>query len=332
MNSLTAMVAAGFLKFFPFSLRHEPSPQLPVRYSKTLFIEGIPPELRDLFSRNAAVHSLHKSERGWSYREGDPLVPTRGICVEFEGLDQAFVYHLFVSKAASRDDERRIVHMMNWIPDDPPDLQQFRLWVAQSINQSAVGVIQHLLSDLVNAGQLHSLLLTSSPLIGELLASHPSTTSGLETDLARLSLQVDVPVLTSVSVADLMRVRSENGEAFQNFRRLLQRRVRDLRRIDDPSDLSLKLEEASHELTELQVQEVSAAINRVRREFAYEGLVAAASIAAILPTGGASLASLVGVGIKASGTLNRYLREARAHPAYFLWRLKKRARHCRQSA
>jgi hypothetical protein len=326
MKSVTPMVAAGFLKFLPFSWRHEPPLQVPIRYSETLFSEGIPPDLRPLFAGQVKVHSLHKSERGWSYRQGDPLVPSRGICVEFQGLPQTFVYHLFTSKAVSFDKEQRTVQMMNWMPDEPPDLGQFQVWVAQSINQAAQQVLRHLLMDLTNAGLLQAYLLTSSPFMGSLLAAHPSATSNLEADLARLSLQVDVPVLMSVTVDDLMRVRSDSGEAFQNFRRHLQRKVRDLRRIEDSSELAGKLEEASHELADLQVQEVAASIQRLKRELAYEGLIAAASIAAILPTAGASLIPLIGVGIKASATLNRYLDEARAHPAYFLWRLKKQVR------
>jgi hypothetical protein len=325
MKSVTPMVAASFLKFLPFSWQHEPPRQVPIRYSENLFIEGIPPDLRPLFARHVKVHSLRKSERGWSYRQGDPLVPSRGICVEFEGLPQTFVYHLFTSKAVSVDKEN-IIQMVNWLPDEPPDLGQFQVWVAQSINQAAQQVLRHLLMDLTNAGLLQSFLLTNSPFMGSLLAAHPSATSNLDADLARLSLQVDVPVLMSVTIDDLMRVRSDNGEAFQNFRRHFQRKVRDLRRIENSSELAGELEEASHELADLQVQEVAASIKRLKRELAYEGLVAAASIAAILPTAGASLIPLIGAGIKASATLNRYLDEARAHPAYFLWRLKKQAR------
>lgn len=215
--------------------------------------------------------------------------------------------------------------MVNWLPEEPPESDQFRIWVTQSINQSAQGVLRHLVKDLTNAGLLRSLLLTSSPFMATLLAADPRTTTDLEADMARLALQVDVPVLTSVSVADLMRVRTDSGEAFKNFRRALQRKVRALRRVEDRSELASKLEEASHELTELQVQEVAESIRRLKRELKFEGLVAAASLAAILPTGGASLLPLIVAGGKASATLNRYLSEAKAHPAYFLWRLQKQA-------
>lgn len=323
MKHLTPMVAAGYLKLLPFSLQHEPPPQIPIRYSETLFIEDIPTELRELFASKVDVHSLHKGEVGWAYREGDPLVPSRGISVEFQGLSQTFVYHLLASEAISSDDERGIVHMRQWLPDEPPELELFRVWVTQSINQSAHRILRHLLTDLTNAGVLRALLLTSSPFVASLLVAHPAASSDLDADLARLSLQVDVPILASVTVADLMRVRSSSGEAFDRFRRLLQRKVLELRRVTDRSELARLLEEASHELAELQVQEVAASIRRVKREFAYEGLVAAASIAAILPTAGTSLVPLIGAGIKASATLDRYLNEARAHPAYFLWRLQR---------
>ena len=325
MKALTPMVAADFLKFIPVSLQHESPPEIPVRYSETLFIEGIPKDLRTLFARYASVHSLQKSEGGWSFREGEPLVPSRGIHVEFQGLAEEFVYHLFASKSVSFDDETVIARVMNWLPEEPPETEQFRTWVTQSVNQASQRVLLHLVKDVTNAGLLRSLLLTSSPFAAKVLAADPRTTTSLEADLARLALQVDVPVLTSVTVADLMRVRMQNGEAFQNFRRALQRKVRDLRNLDDPSALAGKLEEASHELTELQVQDVAASIRRLKRELTFEGLVAVASLAAIIPTGGMSLLPLMVAGSQASATLNRYLGEAKAHPAYFLWRLQEQA-------
>jgi len=49
-----------------------------------------------------------------------------------------------------------------------------------------------------------------------------------------------------------MRVRTEEGEAFHNFRTELDKQLRYLRTIDDPEQASRKAKDAVHELVEFK--------------------------------------------------------------------------------
>ena len=321
MKTLTPMVAANFLKFSPISLSHEPPEKIPIRYSKTLFAEGIPPKLRPLFQERVRVHPLQKTDHGtWAYREGDALVPGRGICLEFEGLDRLYMYHLFATKLHSMDEESGMVRMINWIPDEPPTPEEFATWVNQSINQAAQDILRHAITDTAHAHLSKSFVCTDSPLIGELLAHRPGSVD-LKTELANLTLRLELPLLSQVSVSDLMKVRLDSGEAFASFRTALERELRSVRSINDPSDRERRLEEIRHEFEEVQLRDVRRAAARIRREFLGEGVLAFASVAAVLQSGEATVLGLTAAAISSYHTSMRYLHELRAHPAYFLWRL-----------
>jgi hypothetical protein len=52
-----------------------------------------------------------------------------------------------------------------------------------------------------------------------------------------------------------LRVRTDDGEAFQTFRLELEKQLRDLRLIKDPEQLRIKAENAMHELCEVQLNQ-----------------------------------------------------------------------------
>lgn len=320
MKNLTSMVAAGFLKFYPVSLHHELPEDIPLRYSQTLFSEGIPPQVAPLFNHHARISPLRWNEGGWQY-SGNDLSPSRGICIRFEGYDQSFIYHLLRSEVQSFDEQEGTVTIAQSLPEEPPGTDEFRLWCIQSVNQSAHEILRHTAADLHNATLSSSLLATGSPFIAELLAAHPHTHTNLQTDLARMAMQINVPVLASVSVDNLMKIRTEDGEAFLNFRMALQRHVRELRQILSADELTKRLEEVSHELMEVQLHDINNKIKRIKQELLIDGIIGTASLATVIPTGGTSLIGLILAGLKAASTAKHYLNEVKLHPAFFLWRM-----------
>jgi hypothetical protein len=332
MKTLTPLVAGGLLKFAPISYRSEPSEALPIRYSQNLFAEGLPPKAAELLRGAARVHALKRGDEGWFYRDGDPLQPSRGICVEFDGLDFSsgglpFIYHLFVSRVVSMDETTGRVQLEMTVPDEPPDPEQFSLWITQSVNQSAQRVLSELALDCATALQYQSMLCTHSPLIAHLLRPDPGVPSPVEAELAQIALQLDVPVLANASVATLMNVRQNNGQAFANFRTALSRGMRSLRSISDAADRARGIQDLAHEFASCQVQEVDAAIKRVKGELAIEGIAAIASLAAVIPTsaGSAGFFGLLGSVFSSGLTLKKYVSEIKGHPGYFLWQLKRAA-------
>lgn len=328
MKELTPMVAPGFLKFSPISFDHEPADPPPILFSESLFAEGVPPELLSFFWDRADVHPLRKDEGGgWSYKQGDPLVPCRGIAVEFSGLDELYVFHLFASEVLSVHEETRLVKTAMTLPDEPPDPEEFGAWVTQSVNQTAHRVLRRVLSDITRASLTNSLVCTRSPLVAELLSYHDEGPPGdLKADVARLSLDLELPIVEGASVADLMSVRADHGEALRGFRLALERQLKALRSIEDPEERRRRMEEVRHELEEVQLREVKREVRKVQRDLFGEGAAAAGVLGVFLTFGGAAMAGLFPAALAMYKTARRYFEEVRAHPAYFLWQIQKRGR------
>jgi hypothetical protein len=92
------------------------------------------------------------------------------------------------------------------------------------------------------------------------VAAHFDKTRSITSTL----MNIDLPFLADVELEKLMRVRTEEGAAFQNFRTELDRQLRDLRSIDDPEQASRKAKDVVHELTEVQVRDIN---NKLATDF-----------------------------------------------------------------
>jgi hypothetical protein len=131
------MVAAGFLVYAPISVLHEPPQQLPLLYSETLHAERVPEALRAWMRERVEVHPLQRSDDGyWYHRDGDPLVPARGIVVSFPEHPQKGIY--FLSEAqVIKAEGNRVEFVVQHLPETPPAPHRFSVWVEQSINLRA---------------------------------------------------------------------------------------------------------------------------------------------------------------------------------------------------
>lgn len=322
MKRLTPMVAANFLKFFPVRLRDPDANDLPIRFSPTLFAESVPSHFRQMFASRRRIYPMRStSEGGWAYNQETTLQPCRGLCIQYEGLDGAFVYHLLKSEVASCDDATRIVRMVQWLPDEPSTDAEFSTWVTQSMNQSAGEIVRHLCRDFEASLAARCMICTDQPMIADLLSLQDET--DLDKDLANLALKMDVPAVTDVSISNLMTVRVQHGEPFENFRVLLQRELRKLRDVADAGELERRIQEVGHEL-EAQLHDIRQQMRRIRRELIGEAATAVASLTASAFTGGTSLLGLAAAGVAGYSTLMKYLNEVRSNPAYFLWAIRSR--------
>jgi hypothetical protein len=275
------MTAARFLKFAPITAVLEPPDETPITYSANLYEDRIPDALRDWIRNHARVNPLrkHTGRDGWYWRPEDPIEVGRAIVVSFEGHEGAFTYFLFTTQAEPHPDgEEGHFVLTQWMPDTPPPLAQFQAWVTQSVNQSGGKLLEHLHVDMTHADHTGSMLLTQSELLGELLTMR-TVGATITKDLAQLALQLDLPILGQVSVDDLMNVRNDYGEAFHNFRLVLQRYLREIRTADR-GVIEKKLENLQHELQEVQVAEVQKEVRRVKREVLRSLVIGAVSLAA----------------------------------------------------
>jgi len=150
----------------------------------------------------------------------------------------------------------------------------------------------------------------------------PTLTTG------QLALQLKLPVLQRISVEDLMRIRSDEGEAFRRFRNSLRKRLGAVRHTGDRGGAEAMMRDIERELLDEEIPEVDRAVARLRQEKFVDVVVGTASLAAVVLAGDPSLASVMAAGATAAGlvqTVRRSVHEVRKHPAYFLWRMQRRA-------
>lgn len=329
MKSVTPMIAGNFLNFAPISLVHEPPKQLGIRTSETLFEEEIPAELRDFMSKRVSVHPLERipDGTGWRSNPKAPLKPTRAILVKFGDYPSPSIYHLFETRVTSFDETTRIAEFIQSLPDTPPDEQQFLAWVTQSINQSAGALIRHVESDILNASASGSLLFTNSDFTAELLReSFHVEQPAPEADIARLAMNLDLPLIQKIEIEDLMRVRANEGEAFQSFRLSLSSKLRDLRHISDPTTLRAKLQDYQHDLEQVQVAQVDQQMARLKLEFFPEIVAGIASLSATLVSPTISFLGAIAATTSTIQKAVKYRNTTTQNPAFFLWKLKQEAK------
>jgi hypothetical protein len=327
MKQLTPMVAGDFLYFAPISLLHEPPETLVLTASEALFEERVPASLREFFAKRARVQPLERMPGGgWRSNPKSPLGPTRSIVVGFDDYPQPYIYQLLDTKVLSFDEATGVAQIDQTLPDAPPSEEQFRAWLTQSINQSAGDLLRRTEADVMNAVASGSLLLTNSGLVADLLtegfrASPPTP----ETEIARLAMNLELPIVQEAGIGDLMRVRVSEGEAFDAFRLALKSKLREMRHVSDAETLKAKIQDYQHELEQVQVPQLGQQIARLKREFMPDIGVGLASLMAAVLSPNATLMGVLVAGFSAAQKAVRYVNTKTQNPAFFLWKLKKEA-------
>jgi hypothetical protein len=320
------MIEADYVKFLPISRIYEPPKSIELHYSDTRFSELVPPDLLAFFNERAHVRSLMKvKDVGWVVRS--TLEPCRGINITFNGHEsnKAAVYHLQEMAVAHVDEATRTVHMAVHLPETIPEREYFNAWVQQSINRTAGDMYRGLLTEFATSAECGAVYLTQSQFVFDLLQKLGTRSPGSIDYAATTLLNIDVPTLKDVDARTLMRVRMNDGEAFQSFRNALERGLMDLRTEEDGAKRAIKLDSMLRELTEIKLGEVDRQLSSLRKSALTEaGIALTAMTAAVCAPGaaGISLLALVAAAFQGFKTYEDYQRQAKQNPAFFLWKLK----------
>lgn len=324
LKSLTPMVAANYVKFIPATYVFEPPEQIPLTYSEKQYADILPQTILKFFHNNVIVESMKRVDQGL-ITEGK-LYPCRAINIRFNnhyGPEPGFSYFLFGMEYLSNEEKDQEIHVdvKLQLPDTVPDLQTFDNWVLQSINQSSKRLFDRILLESVITSHFEARYLSISPFVFELLGQTISVEQDIKTNTCNVMMNMELPFLHEVDMETLMKVRLEDGEAFQSFRLEMDRQLRELRLVNDPDELKIKAENALHEVTEVQLHQVSDKVKELKKRSKFEGAVLLAGLASAIQTGGWSL--LACAGAIASGYKSRleYQSEVKQNPAFFLWKV-----------
>jgi hypothetical protein len=326
LKALTPMVAANYVKLLPTSYFFEPPEQFPLKYSENGFEDAVPRPLLKFFHENADVKST-RMEGGSIIIDGSFKLG-RGIYVRFKdhGNKDSRGYQLMEQQIMPAKSGARTIRVSMYMPPWPPAKREFDHWVYQSINQTAGHLYRRVVLENTFAVRFGASYFTDSPFIFRLLEQVVPVKGTVKTNTANALMNVELPFLDDVDAETLMKVRQEDGEAFQSFRLELDKQLRDLRLVEDPETLKVKTENALHELGEVQVHQIKQKVASLKKSIFTDAAIAAASLLGAVQSGGVTLPVALLAAFHGYKSFAEYQRQKKENPAFFLWKVLKGSR------
>lgn len=325
LKAMKPLVKANCFKLWPKDVRADASPATEILYSECLFRDQLPHSVATLMRDRAVTRSVFVSG-GVSYVR-PTLDPCRMISITFRDGNPKSGYTYVLHRVASTDvdSETGSPRLLLSLPTTPPSDEDFQAWVEQSVNLAASTFCKSLLADFADAERCGASLNLNNSLSLNVLNTLSVDTGGLKSSAANALLNLKLPLLDDVDLDTLVRVRQEEGEAFQAFRRAFEVGVRELRATTDPALLKIRQENFVHELAELQVAECESKVVKLRKKLAIEAAVGILGVTAAIQTGGWSLLGALTAMMQGYKTYEEYAATRSTTPGYFLWRLSKQA-------
>ena len=323
LKALRPMIAANYVKLLPTSYFFEAPKELPFTTSKTGFSERVPDVLQNFFRDNAIVESV-KDRDGEMIIDGS-LELGRTISVRFRDHKDSsgMGFKLLKQEVHSVDREKRVADLSFFEPPYPPERDEFDRWVFQSTNQAAGHLYQRILLENLFAARFNCSYLSNSPFVFKLLEQIVPINKGIQSNTTNTLLNFELPFLDRVDIETLMQVRTEEGEAFQSFRLELEKQIRELRTVDDPEVLKIKIENVIHELSEVQVAQINRNLSHLRKKMLAEATLLVGSLAGAIQTSGFTVPIAVLAGLQGYKSVVEYRKQHRENPAFFLWKVLK---------
>jgi hypothetical protein len=321
MQSLRPMIAADYVKFYPSSFHSEPPEKMPVNFSEDGYESALPPKLMQYYRKNVVARSMRKIDKVLVV--DNELRIGRGLAIGFkdDNSDLFQLYHYWQQEVAKIDEDTRTVYFQMTLPEEDPPVEEWKNWVAQSINQSALGHFTNIIQDLSLCEELNASYITNSEFTINLLRQ-PNQAKNIKDYTAECVINLELPFLSNINTRDLMSIRQSDGEAFALFRRELEKHLRDARHESDPEKVRAKIDDIVHELRDVQLTRVEQKVRELKRGALAESLIAIGGLAGTVLTSGTSLAATLIAASAGYHTYSEYREKVRENPAYFLWKVK----------
>ena len=323
LKSATPFVAGDFLKLLPLRPIRPVGKPLEINYSPTGYEDALPAEVMRVFREAATVKSMTKVDGG--FRLEADLHPGRAINIDFgDSMGRAdFMYLLWQHEVIDMDEKTHVVRGTLTLPDDVPDTAYFEHWVKQSVNQAALELFTKIERQLAFAARLNAVIGSRSELTYRAVQKVVQPQSSIPVQTANTFLNLDLPVLAGVSAEEIMRIRRDEGEAFQRFRLLLDQKLSSVREKANPEEAERAAEYAVHELTQVRIDEIDTKLKGVKEKLAANAIIAGLGLAATVQTAGVGLLSTAVAVANIGKTILDYRQDVKRHPAFFLWKVLK---------
>ena len=320
LKQLTPMIQAAFVCVLPITALFEPPKVIPYRASLNGFSDVLPESLLNFFRDRSIVDSIRKTPEGMII-DGTKEIG-RGIFVRFKDHfgEDAMGYLLMEDYVSSGDKKNRTVESIMSLPDSPPDKVRYDAWVSQSINQTAEHSYKRMLLENKLAADFNASYLCNTPFEFELLEQFHPVDESIPDNTVNSLLAFDLPFMDSVDLRTLMRIRSEDGEVFQNFRHELDKQFRELRTLTNPDELRVRTENIWHEISNVQVEKINQKIRHLESQLKIDIGIGVAGLVGAVQTSGFSLIALGIAAAQGYRSYKEYQHQAKQNPAFFLWK------------
>ncbi|MDZ8056504.1 MAG: hypothetical protein RMX68_007290 [Aulosira sp. ZfuVER01] len=330
VKKLTPMVAADYVKLLPIDNFLEPPEQLPILYSENLFSDVLPQHLLDFFYKNTTIKSLERLPDNPQAFRLNELQACREILIQFnKHTDRSYGYILYETHFDILDKEERKFQAAMRLPDELPDIDSFTNWVNQSFYMSCKQIYDEVIWKNLIATRYRASYLSESQFVFDMLHQLFSPQTDISINTYNVLLKIKLPFLENIDIANLMKIRMNYGEEFQNFRINLDKQFRDLRLVKDPEELKIKAQNALHELTEVQLHTINHKVSQLRKtSLFYDGLILSASLVTAIQTGDwnmAGLSAIIATTLRSYKPFIDYSNQIKQNPAFFLWKVLKKS-------
>lgn len=315
------LILSGILNFYPVGLLHNQQKDIPLYLSENNFANSVPPAYKPFFAQKARVSNIKDN----IIKQGFDLELGRNIFVDFDGapFSRGMGFLLMESAFEETDKGKGYFNMSSHLPNELPSQSSFNIWVEQSINKTAGRIFEETLNEILFSKSFNSMYLTQNTFTSELLSIPYLPTNHISSDLANLALSLDLPIIGDIGLDALLKIRTDDGQAFENFRISLQSKLNELRLITNPVELSQKLENLKHELLEVEINSVNKAYRSIRKNLNIDAAILVGSLVSSYFTGGLTLVGAAGALLKGGTDFSKYFSEVKENNGYFLWKVKK---------
>jgi hypothetical protein len=324
LAAIRPMVEAGYVRLLPLEFLQEPPYPIPVTYSKDAWAHSLPPSTMKFCRDNAAVDGGQLTSKGQLIITGPLESPCRVIRIRFkDDPSLGYIYNLFHIKGV---DEKSHTVFSVLSPDSPsPDGRLFAQWLFQSIDRAGLTRVSEIERDLYVAAVTNSSLLTQSRFVDRLLTQDigKDVKAGKKNQVVTGLLEMNLPVFSDISPAELMKVRREEGEAFEAFRMALDAGIRKIGATPGTKEFQKELEEVQRDLLHDKVYQVEQKVKQLRSTALRKTTVASAWLAATVISKGITVVPFIAALGQAWDAYRDYYGGIRQSPAFFFWRLSK---------
>lgn len=324
MKQTTPFVAGGFLKYVPSTIATEPPSPVPITYSPSLHTDVIPrPALAKIRGR-AQVRAIQREGNKLIVTGEAPDATTDSIWVRFDDHPNEGWPYAYHDIAIVETDEDARTAAFTLTPGAPPNEQVLRVWIEQSVNQSANALYIDTCQDVALAARVGAMFLTTSPLVADVLGeSLDSAQQDIETHTARTLLSLELPILDGIDPWRLMELRERESAALRAFRIGLESRLRELRGIDDARERDRRVLDIAHALSREEVAAVEGRVKAAKHGLAASVVQGFAAVGVAVHAGAPTIfLALLALGYGLQSW--KETAQVKQLPGYFLWRLKRK--------